>query len=178
MKKYILAIGLLVLLACAPPHQEAESTVSITAPDGYAVTCVTGFTRLVPHLCGVSPNTGVQVATVDGTCRSIDWVSVLGVPITTKYITLHENVTIQSGNAISSLRGVAILYYVDSSCTNTTTSANTVTREEVLVAAGTALLEVNNFRQAASTAGVMYYKATNASAATVLLNFRLISYYD
>lgn len=51
MRKFFLLVCLLTLFACGAGDQEAESTVSMGSPDGYAVACATNYTRAAPHFC-------------------------------------------------------------------------------------------------------------------------------
>lgn len=110
MRKFFLLVCLLTLFACGVGDQEAESTVSMGSPDGYAVSCAANFVRAAPHFCrttATSSTLKTWVNNVACTQQTISFVpantTVLGI---IKWRSLSNNVVGARNNQIS-LYGVA-----------------------------------------------------------------------
>ena len=168
----------LAFFACGPlpQDQEAESAVGITAPDGYAVTCASGYVRIAPHNCKGLSFVETVVFTVNGACNTVTLSTVpssaLGV-----YGTL---ITVwQSANAIAN-RSVQTDFFTTAGCTGQTFTATQVQREWVALAAtnmGQTLLGQITFRKSSGTTN--FYAINTAIACTgCTQSLAVEGYYD
>lgn len=121
MMKKLLMIPLLILLfACGsasdPIVQEAESTVTITAPDGYAVACTTNFVRVQPHFCA-STVSFVESFTVStsGSCQSY---TLTTVPSSAKMVLARMQILTRGANVLNTSHNSWFNSYTDASCVN------------------------------------------------------------
>lgn len=118
MKKLFSAFLIaLAFFACGPlpQDQEAESAVGITAPDGYAVSCASGYIRSVPHLCLRMFDVGSEsdiTAPPTGACRTTTFT---GIPETAKALLLDVVFLINSNNTVSR-KDVLLDFYTDNTC--------------------------------------------------------------
>lgn len=183
MKNWIYSVLLaLILFACSPlsQEQEAQSAVGITSPDGYAVACVTGFTRVLPHVCNFSSGAGIpsQTSVPDGLCRSFD-LSTTDLPTSARAIRGYLRIVVTSTNAIGA-RGVTFGPFVDSGCTLASHTFYNQIREFAAVAADTMLLEVYIPFDYLPLNGdrVLTYTATTTGGASSKAYLSVFGYYD
>lgn len=182
MKKLFLIPLLVALFACGsasgPTVPDAESTVTITAPDGFAVACAANFQRTTPHFCLRVTAPVVQNAVIDGTCRSIDWLTSTGVPTNATSVQILGTGTLVSNNAIAN-RQIQVQQYVDSSCVTSLQTYWYYNRESAAVVAGTILHRTSaTVTILLQGSALMWYKATNLDGATHTLWWSIIGYYD
>lgn len=182
MKKLFSLVAILLFaFACGPLPQEheAESAVGITAPDGYSVLCITGFTRLVPHICSLLTATPTSFSTTqDNTCRSFDLSSgSLIVPSSTKFIEGIAAIQINSGNAVV-IRNTSLSWFLDASCVTQYSSTVMTIREMVATVAGTELTTVNTLVRIPLVSQRIYYKAFSSGGTGSLSSLVPTAYYD
>lgn len=175
MKKYIVAIGLLVLLACAPPAQEAESTVGITAPDGYAVACAVGYTRMSPHYCHNTSAGFTDSAYAAGGCQN-KTVANLSIPATARMVVLNLIGNVYSINVPNALDFVTANFFSDSGCTNFILNGIQFEAKEFVALPSTQILAANAIiTLPVSTNGFYYNYSTNGVSFFIS---RTLGYYD
>ncbi len=181
MRRMLTVISLALVIACGPAvDQPAESTVNLTAPDGYAVQCATNFIRTVPHYC-VYTGVGVTFTsgTVDNTCRSVDWVTTASIPSSTKVVNLIQRITVGQGNAVAT-RQLNVSYFNSTTCNVSFIQSSTVNviREQTAQAAGP-LGQMNIAQDVILVNGLMYYLAQSADGSSNhAIAWQLLGYYD
>lgn len=183
MKKFFSIVALALLaFACGPVPNEVESNVGITAPDGYAVACYTGYTRTTPHYCADTTHSSASYTAtsveLDGTCRNFDISTGPPVlPTSVKFLQAQVAVLINSGNVIG-IRQISMSFYWDASCTTFFGSLKQSTREEVAVAAGTELLNPNFQVQLPVLSQKVYYKGTTTGGVNSVFTMIPLGYFD
>lgn len=174
---------LLFAFACGPlpQEQEAKSAVGITAPDGFSVACVDGFTRRLPHLCNFSSAAGAiatQTAIADGVCRSFD-LSATVLPTSARAVRGYVRIVITSTNAIS-IKGVSFGPFVDAGCTTGAHTFYNQIREFAAVAANTTIFEsyIPFDYLPLNADRILTYTATTTGGASSTAYLVILGYYD
>jgi hypothetical protein len=93
MKKILLVPLFLFALACGSVSgpQEAASVVGITAPDGFAVSCIVNFARRAPHLCFYTTQPTPTALTSDGVCHTLDVNVAYGIPTSSNLMEMQAS---------------------------------------------------------------------------------------
>lgn len=139
----LLLIGFAFVYACGqiPDAPEAESAVGITAPDGFSVTCRTGFTRRFPHYC--QNNDAILVGGipwVNGVaCTSRTMTGSIGLPAST-LVRLQVNMNARANNVLG-LRTSVVGFSRDAVCTNIVQIVTYTAYEHSAVVAGTVIAQ-------------------------------------
>jgi len=179
MQRFFLSILLvLAIFACGPlpQEQEAESAVGITAPDGFSISCVSQFTRSVPHFCKKNSTSSVSV-TLDNTCRAIDHSATWGVPTTAKYVQ-GSFLSILVSNTLVTERRIQFVVYNESTCTTIHDTVDVGVREFVALAPTVIHRSYSSLIVPLSNNGNLYYKANNVDGASHSGLWQLTGYYD
>lgn len=182
MKKLVSAFLIaLAFFACGPlpQDQEAESAVGITAPDGYSVACISGFTRVVPHQCSLLTGTAVSFsATLGNVCSSFDLSSgALIVPLSTKFVVVNAGIGINAANAVA-IRQVTFITFLDSGCVSQYNAVKQSIREFSAVADGTELSNPNIEFTIPIISQRIYYKASTTGGTSSGISISPIQYID
>ena len=173
MKKLFIVPLFLILLACGSSVPVAESTVGITAPDGFAAACVTGYTRTLPHFCAKDVVTASVSLTNDSTCRTL--VPDAVIPTVAKYVEVLVNVSVASGNAIAQ-RTVAPVFYLTAGCASNIQQWGFTVREAVAVASQV-LWQGSFTAKLKLDAGNVYY-ISDDGVSTITIQLISAGYYD
>lgn len=181
----VVLIGFAFAYACGqiPDAPDAESSVTITAPDGYAVSCAANYTRKAPHFCQLNADAASNQAgmTSDNTCRSINVQSAFTNPPSTSATALAVVVlwSVNANNAIAYRQTNITLATAATCATNHFVGAFGV-REFAAVLAGSVI------GQGASavvvtpiSANLIYYVSNDAGTTSTPANLlRVAGYYD
>lgn len=178
MKKFLSAfLTAVAFFACGPlpQEQEAESAVGITAPDGYAVTCASSYTRVAPHLCALT-NTPTETtpAFTYGVCKT--W-TLSTIPSSSKSAIVQLGFDVQSANVINIAREINITFYANAGCGLSTSTSSLVGYEFVALTART----IAGSKQQVTiptVAGVAYFIANQVSCPTCSVTMQIQGYYD
>jgi len=177
MKKLLIGVLFAFFLLCFP-SEKANSVVSITSPDGFAIACNAAYIRVVPHHCLYSSFTGGNL-TSDGVCRSLA-ATVVAIPSQARAIDYSLKLSYQSANAVAN-RTITTSFYLDSGCTTLIAdgSKNHTMREWVALAAQVFSAEqyysIGNVTQGL---GDLWYTSTLTACVGCVVGFNLIGYYD
>ena len=176
-------IGL--LLSCIPflgscaPEEPAEATVVITAPDGYAATCPTNYTRSVPHFCTLATSLSVATLVNDNTCRSVNFASLYGVSTSARLLRVGVEFDINSQSVVGTRR-IDLALYSNSACT-TQVYPNLIfeAREEVAIA----VTELSHVRflvvdMIPAANAVLFYKGLLTLCANCSSGITSMGFYD
>lgn len=182
MKKLWIVPLLVFLFACGPATYDAESTVSITAPDGFAVACVAGFTRVAPHMCvGRVTSLTYIGTTLDGVCNSIDLTvaSPLAFPANATHILTNVVVQLRAQNAIGP-RQIALSFYKTAACSSSLLLFDQLFLSQEYVATGTAnwINRQSHHATIPVTNGIMYYIGTLTTCVDCVYNLQPYGYFD
>jgi hypothetical protein len=177
MKKLFLIPLLLGVLACGSSTPEAESTVGITAPDGFSVGCAVNYIRSLPHFCATTfsvSNQEVWLETTTG-CKTHTLTSV---PSTTKRVLLWINLDLRASNVVSNKQVLSNLFS-DASCVTQVDSYNLGLREMVATADGTTLGSISINVSAVTVSNTVVTSQTFAGGGTgSAVTYKILGYYD
>lgn len=171
----IVAFSFVYACGQIPDAPDAESTVTITAPDGYSVNCASIYTRVAPHICSKNAG-GSIVLTLDSTCRFAD-LSTLSVPTNSKAADLQMRLDVVSTNVVGP-KNVYASFYTDSGCSIPAfpSQVELYVQEQVAIVAATRLVKSDQFlRVPLANAGFWYFG--NATTASTMLIIH-VSYFD
>lgn len=180
MKKLFIIPLLVFLFACGPASvpQEAESTVGITAPDGYAVACVLTFNRAAPHLCHKF-TLGADLLILDGTCRSVDFPTAYGLGARQYTFKISSQILVTSNSGVGSLRFATTNFYTSTGCGIVQGVARVRALEQVVTAADTTLFEgYQTLDVASDAAGLVWYLGSVNGGTNTKILVTPTGYYD
>ena len=177
MKKIMLGLGLLVLLACGPTQDQAEGTATLGNPDPMSVACASGFTRTLPRYCAnnFSASTPFQNAVSDNTCRSLTWAFL---PSSATRARIGITLQVKSNNSIG-LRTLTFNAQQNTGCTVNAENAYLSIYEHVAVVANTEIGNVQIFLDAPLFSTATYYKSAIIGAgSTSTAGVTVYGYWD
>lgn len=178
MKKLWLIPILAFLFACGPASmpEEAESTVGITAPDGYAVACIANYIRSQPHFCKWNGSFAASETWNVTSATGCNTHILSNVPTTATGVLVSHFVDLRSNNAIQQ-HIIIINYYNDATCITATSSWQYDFREFVAVGATTRIFSTNDFVLANNFSGVVTNTAFTSNSSSNV-SFHILGYYD
>lgn len=118
---WLTLVGLLTVVgigAALVDTKKAESGLTITAPDGFAVACATNYTRISPHICITNNNNAYASPTFDGTCRALSAMvgTVNAIPSNATMLIIAGDLRTVSANAIAT-RVIQATFFSNNTCT-------------------------------------------------------------
>jgi hypothetical protein len=177
----ILSIACAVLvIACLAvlKSERVESTVFLTAPDGFAVACESNYSRSVPHFCASNTSfIGVDNWTI--TAAGCDNHTLSGIPASAQHVLLVVRWQISSNNTIGLKQG-STSFYDNTTCTTILKSLTHEIREFAAVATGT-IIYTNTTEilvKVANGTTVNTNSAFGSMGANANVNFKVVGYYD
>ncbi len=173
--KFIVFVFFIGLFASIIPVKHAEPGMSITAPDGYAIACVSGFVRAAPHYCVASGALSGTTIT-NAACSQINFT----LPDSTRAWSISVQTSIIAKNAVAA-RGQQFSTWLEVGCTNLIYNSNWTAYEHVAVAGSAVLVtHTTSLTVKATTTGAsqssIFYKTLAATEGDVVLY--ITGYYD
>ena len=178
----IIGMGAVVVEIAHKTH-DAHAGLTITAPDGYAVSCATQHLRLFPHYClaQIFNSSGL---TLDVTCHSIDVHALSGnlVPTTARVGEFALEVLIVANNSVVQ-RAVDLTFYSDPSCNIAFQATPTLTfraREEVAAVGNPTIVRFPSFNNTfpMSSGAILNYVGTVTNCGVCSAQVFEVGYYD
>jgi hypothetical protein len=172
--KFIVAVFLVGLLATIVPDKHAQSGMTITAPDGYSINCVSGYVRAAPHYCIASG--AISGVTITNTaCSTLSFT----LPNSTRAWSIKLSVSINSKNAVAA-RNQQFSTWLENTCNNLIIASNWGAWEHVAVPATIIAIHDEEMVVKATTTGVntssIFYKTLSALDGDLVLY--VTGYYD
>jgi hypothetical protein len=179
----VLLVSILAILVSwftlGPDIQKAQSTVNITAPDGFAVTCASSYKRFTPHYCFL-PGVGASAnLTLGNVCTQLDFNALFLVPTSASGVDVVLGVVITSANAVG-IRTISIQFFTAAGCgTNVGLAKTYAVREEVAAVAGTFLYQGDAFyTKFPLISGSIWYKVNDGARVSQVAQVVMVGYYD
>lgn len=177
MKKLFSLVAILLFaFACGPlpQEQEAESAVGITAPDGFSISCVSGYTRILPHFCAKDSVTTSVSLINDNSCHTL--VLDVSIPLSAKFVEVVVNFSMASGNLVAQ-RVVNPVFYLENTCSTNNQQWFFTVREEVAVSSVNLWSTTLTARLKVKNGSEIYYISDDGSS-TATITLLPTGYYD
>jgi hypothetical protein len=171
-------IGLILIcvLAFSARASETKAGLVITAPDGFAVSCATGFVRVSPHICFITTqlNQGLNLA---GTCQLLDGNAVWGVPTNATSILLRMIYDIRSTNLVV-LHTINVIFNDGATCAGNQNAYVFGGREFVATVAATQIYTSSFIAFVKNTPTGIPYQGVLTGAGASGVSAAAVGYYD
>lgn len=186
MKKiipFIAACFIALTWACVGPNlQKANSGLVITAPDGYAVNCNSGYVRLYPHYCD-STSSPLGFVNLNGTCLAFSSI-VVNKPITPSNATallMNISPTFSTAAAVAA-RTISFTIFKDNTCgTPAISPSMSMTAYEFVATAATPFAVLSYLQMIAQKnvgTADMWYIGSVTNCVGCSLGISIKGYYD
>lgn len=175
---WLTIVGLLLVIGLGSAlYEKAQSTVGITAPDGFAVLCTSTNIRMVPHHCVyTAANIGTLTPLIlDNTCRTFG-----SFGSNVRAVDIAKDIVIFSNNAVA-LRTMAVSFFIENTCVVASGVQMAISAREEVASVGNVIFE--DF----SPGGIypvtlgqtnLWYKGVASNCASCTAGFAVTGYYD